>query len=124
MTQTTDPAPITDPEDLKIITLAASARARTGARAGACLRDGDGRTYAGCSVELEHLRLSAVQVVVAMAVASGAAGVEAVAVNGATSADVIITPDERWAIVELAGRPGAELFLITGRSTVIGRERL
>ena len=36
-----------DPEDRKIITLARSALARTGAGQGACVRDTDGRTYAG-----------------------------------------------------------------------------
>ena len=69
-----------DPEDRKIVTLARSTRARTGATQGACVRDTDGRTYAGASVDLPSLRLSAVQVAVAMAVSSGAAGLEAVAV--------------------------------------------
>ena len=40
----------TDPEDLKIITLARSARARTRPPQGACVRDTDGRTYAATSV--------------------------------------------------------------------------
>jgi hypothetical protein len=69
----------TDPEDVKIITLARSARARTGAAQGACVRDTDGRTYAGTSVRLPHLELSAIQVTVAMAVSSGAPGLEAAA---------------------------------------------
>ena len=73
---------VTDPEDRKIITLARSARARTGAAQGACVRDTDGRTYAGASVDLPHLRLSAVEVAVAMAVSSGALRLEAVAVVG------------------------------------------
>ena len=47
----------TDPEDVKILTLARAALARTGARQGACVRDTDGRTYAGTSVDLPHLRL-------------------------------------------------------------------
>jgi hypothetical protein len=68
-----------DPEDRKIITLARSARARTGAVQGACVRDTDGRTYAGTSVSLPHLELSAIQVAVAMAVSSGAPGLEAAA---------------------------------------------
>ena len=33
------------PEDAKLVTLARSARARTGAAQGAAVRDGDGRTY-------------------------------------------------------------------------------
>ncbi|SDT24386.1 cytidine deaminase [Microlunatus soli] len=76
-----------DPEDTKIITLARSALARTQASQGACLRDTDGRTYAGAAIDLDHLNLSAVEVVVAMAVSSGAAGVEAVAVSGARPSD-------------------------------------
>ena len=71
-----------DPEDAKIITLARSSRARTGAAAGACVRDTDGRTYAGTSVALPHLNLSALQVAVAMAVSSGAPGLEAAALVG------------------------------------------
>src|SRR4051794_41799777 len=67
----------TDPEDLKIITLARSALARTGAAEGACVRDTDGRTYAAASVQLPHLTLSAVAVAVAMAGSSGAEGLEA-----------------------------------------------
>ena len=69
-------------EDVKIINLARSALARTSARAGACVRDTDGRSYAGASVTMEHLKLSAIQVAVAMAVSSGAPGVEAVALAG------------------------------------------
>ena len=63
-----------NPEDVKIITLARAALARTGAGQGACVRDTDGRTYAATSVDLPHLQLSAVSVAVAMAVSSGAEG--------------------------------------------------
>jgi hypothetical protein len=74
---------ITDPEDVKIVTLARAALVRTAASQGACVRDLDGRTYAASAVSLPHLALSAVAVAVAMAVSSGAAGLEAVAVAGA-----------------------------------------
>jgi len=70
------------PEDAKLVTLARATRARTRAAEGACVRDLDGRTYAGASVDLPSLRLSAVEVAVAMAVASGSKGLEAVAVLG------------------------------------------
>jgi cytidine deaminase len=69
-----------DPEDAKIVTLARSARARTRAPEGAAVRDGDGRTYAGCTVALSALALTALQAVVAGAVASGATELEAAAV--------------------------------------------
>ncbi len=71
---------ITDPEDEKIVTLARLTRARTRAAQGASVRDTDGRTYAAASVDLPSLRLSAVQVAVAMAVSSGSKGLESVAV--------------------------------------------
>ncbi len=86
----------TDPEDVKIVTLARAALARTGARQGACVRDTDGRTYAGSAVELAHLRLSAVAVAVSMAVSSGAKGLEAVAVCSAdepTADDLAVAGD-------------------------------
>jgi hypothetical protein len=67
-------------EDNKLVVLAKAARARTGAAEGAALRDLDGRTYAGATVALPSLAVSAVGVVVAMAVASGARGAEAVVV--------------------------------------------
>ncbi|MQA11069.1 MAG: cytidine deaminase [Pseudonocardiaceae bacterium] len=69
-----------DPEDGKIVTLARSARARTGAAEGAAVRDTDGRTYAASTVALPSLRLTALQAAVAAAVASGADGLEAAAV--------------------------------------------
>ncbi len=73
---------LTDPEDVKIVTLARSARARTGAAEGACVRDTDGRTYAAAAVDLDSLKLSAMQVAVAMAASSGAPGLEAAVVLG------------------------------------------
>jgi hypothetical protein len=76
-----------DPEDQKLITLARSARARTGAPQGAAVRDGDGRTYVAVTVDLPSLRLSALQVAVAMAVSSGAPGLEAAAILGDDPAD-------------------------------------
>lgn len=69
-----------DPEDRKILTLARSARARNGAAEGAAVRDETGRTYVATTVALDSLRLSALRTAVAMAVASGAASLEAAAV--------------------------------------------
>jgi hypothetical protein len=67
-------------EDLKIISLARSARARVAAAEGAAVRDETGRTYAAAAVALPSLQLSALRLAVAMAVSSGAAGLEAAAV--------------------------------------------
>src|SRR5690348_10104067 len=68
------------PEDLKIITLARSARARVAAAEGAAVRDETGRTYAAATVALPSLQLSALRLAVAMAAASGAVSLEAAAV--------------------------------------------
>lgn len=67
------------PEDLKIITLARSARARVGSAEGAAVRDETGRTYAAAAVALPSLRVSALTLAVAMAVSSGATALEAAA---------------------------------------------
>ena len=67
------------PEDVKIITLARSARARVGSAEGAAVRDETGRTYAAAAVALPSLRLSALTLAVAMAVSSGAVALEAAA---------------------------------------------
>ncbi|MEH3033832.1 MAG: cytidine deaminase [Aeromicrobium erythreum] len=68
------------PEDAKIVTLARATRARTGAPAGAAVRDLDGRTYAAAEVSLPSLHVAALDLAVAMAVSSGAQGLEAAAV--------------------------------------------
>lgn len=69
--------PDLSPEDQKLVTLARATMARTGAPEGAAVRDLDGRTYAAAAVALEHLRLSALEVCVAMALSSGSRGLEA-----------------------------------------------
>ncbi|GAA2506429.1 cytidine deaminase [Streptomyces sp. NPDC059506] len=89
-----------DPEDLKIITLARSARARNGVPEGAAVRDETGRTYVAGTVDLPSLKLSALQTAVAMAVASGARGLEAAAVVGSAEA---VGEDDRAAVRDLAG---------------------
>jgi cytidine deaminase len=76
-----------DAEDQKLVTLARSARARTHGAQGAAVRDSDGRTYVATTVELPSLQLSALQVAVAMAVSSGALGIEAAVVLGDDPAD-------------------------------------
>ena len=94
------------PEDAKIVTLARSVRARTRAHEGACVRDLDGRTYAGATVELPSLRLSAVAVAVAMAASSAATGLEAVAVLG--DADSVSAED--LAVVRDFAGPGVPVL--------------
>ncbi|MGW6195237.1 cytidine deaminase [Kribbella sp. NPDC055110] len=78
-------------EDAKLVTLARAARARTRAAEGAAVRDSDGRTYAACTVALDTVELTALQLAVAMALASGVKGLEAAAVvTESESADVSV----------------------------------
>jgi hypothetical protein len=70
---------VPDAEDLKIISLARSTRARVAASEGAAVRDETGRTYTAAAVALPSLRLSALRLAVAMAVSSGAQKLEAAA---------------------------------------------
>lgn len=104
-------------EDKKLVTLARATRARTGAAQGAAVRDTDGRTYAAATVALPSLAVSAVGVCVAMAVASGSKGLEAVVVLGepaaAGEADLAVVRDFA----------GAGVPVLTGdaRGTVTGR---
>ncbi|MDZ5662423.1 cytidine deaminase [Nocardioides sp. zg-1308] len=67
-------------EDAKLVTLARATRARARAAEGAAVRDLDGRTYAAASVDLPHLRLTGLEVCVAMALSSGSTGLEAAVV--------------------------------------------
>ncbi|GAA1557473.1 cytidine deaminase [Streptomyces globosus] len=89
-----------NPEDSKIITLARSARARNEVPEGAAVRDETGRTYVAGTVELDSLRLSALQTAVAMAVASGARSLEAAAV---VSRAEEVAAAERGAVRDLGG---------------------
>ncbi|HEX4253899.1 MAG TPA: cytidine deaminase [Streptosporangiaceae bacterium] len=85
------------PEDLKIITLARSTRARVASAEGAAVRDETGRTYAAAAVALPSLQLSALRLAVAMAVSSGASALEAAAlvsdVNQPDSGDLAAVRD-------------------------------
>jgi hypothetical protein len=90
--------PDLDPEDAKLITLARSVRARTGAAEGAAVRDLDGRTYLAGTVALPSLSLTALQAAVVAAVSSGAAGLEAAVVVSESAA---VDPDSRAAVADL-----------------------
>ncbi|MGH3568725.1 MAG: cytidine deaminase [Pseudonocardia sp.] len=101
-------------EDGKIVTLARSARVRTGAAEGAAVRDTDGRTYAATTVALPSLGLTALQAAVTAAVSSGAQGLEAAAVvttAGAVDAGSVA------AVRDLT--PGAVILLVDASGTVL-----
>lgn len=102
------------PEDAKLVTLARATRARTGAAEGAAVRDLDGRTYAAATVDLPSLHVSAIGVCVAMAVASGAQGLEAVVVltdsNHVADTDLAAVRDLAGAgVVVHRGEPGGTI---------------
>lgn len=95
-----DQAPQLPPEDATLLTLARSARARTGATEGAALRDSLGRTYSAATVVLPSLRLSALQAAVAAAVSSGTDRVEAVCVLGESAG---LAAGDRALVADLGG---------------------
>jgi len=90
-------------EDKKLVTLARATRARIGAAEGAAARDTDGRTYAAATVDLPSLQISAVQACIAMAVAAGAAGIDAIVVLGEASE---LTTLDRAPLSDFAGADG------------------
>ena len=104
-----------DPEDAKIVTLARSTRARNRAAEGAAVRDVTGRTYAAATVTLPSLKLSALEVAVAMAVSSGADRLEAAAVVSEVTelTDAAVAP-------ALDLKAGA-VFLVAPDGTVVGQ---
>lgn len=63
-------------EDQKLLILAKATRGRVGVPTAAAIRDLDGRTYAAAPVDLPALQLSALGGAIAMAVSSGAKGLE------------------------------------------------
>lgn len=82
------------PEDDKLATLAKGARSRVQAASGAALRDETGRTYASAQISVGHLELSAVEVVIAQAAASGSTGIESVVVCAAANSGLNSTDIE------------------------------
>lgn len=103
-----------DPEDAKLVTLARSSRARTGAPEGAAVRDTDGRTYVAATVSLPSLRLTALQAAVAAAVSSGVTGLEAAAVvTEAASVD----EDSRAAVADLSPAAPVHHVLVESQTT-------
>jgi hypothetical protein len=106
-----------DAEDAKLVTLARSARARTGARTGAAVRDGTGRTYVATAVTLPTLSLTALQVAVAMAVSSGATDLEAAVVLGDDTSD----PDGEAAVRDVATTAAVHYAAPDGTLRPVGR---
>ncbi|GAA4801929.1 cytidine deaminase [Nocardioides caeni] len=102
-------------EDKKLVTLARATRARIQAAEGAAVRDTDGRTYAAATVDLPSLQLTAVQAVVAMALASGSSGVDACVVLGDGSE--LAAPDGA-VLTDFRGADGVTVHLGDARGTI------
>lgn len=98
-------------EDEKLLALARAARARIQATEGAAVRDETGRSYAGATVVLDSLRLSALQLAVAEAFAAGARGLEGAVVVGSKTPEIDCVRD-------LAG-PGVPVWHCDARGTVV-----
>lgn len=105
-------------EDAKLVTLARATRARVGAAEGAAVRDADGRTYAAATVDLPSLKLSALQVCVAMAVASGSTGLGAAVVLGQSGA---VHDADRAALADFGGS-GVPVHIGDARGTISATE--
>jgi hypothetical protein len=99
------------PEDEKLVALARAARARIQAAQGAAVRDETGRNYAGATGSLPSLSLSALELAVAQAVASGARGLEGAVVVGAAAPDLA-------AVRDLAG-PGVPVYHCDARGQLL-----
>ena len=103
-------------EDKKLVTLARATRARIGAAEGAAARDTDGRTYAAATVDLPSLRLSAVEACVAMAVASGSVGIDAMVVLGEAAA---LAEGDGAVLGDFAGADGVVVHVGDPRGTIV-----
>lgn len=102
-------------EDAKLITLARAARKRNAVLHGAAVRDLDGRSYVAATVDLETLRVEALPLAVAMAVSSGATGLEAGVIVTKSPEEAIV--DQR-AFREVAGQ-SATLHIADADSDVV-----
>jgi len=104
----TDPTTDLDPEDAKLLTLARATARRLGTGSAAAVRDDTGRTYVAGAVALRSLQLSALQAVVAVALGSGAQGLEAAVLVTSTGDEV----DDRGVLaVRDLGGPATPVFL-------------
>ena len=112
---TDDAAPVLDPEDAKLVTLARSARVRAVigdglAAEGAAVRDQTGRTYAAATVVKGPLRLPALHLAVASALVSGARSFEAA---------VVVTDEAQPAGVDVLAAVGDPKLVVVGGGGVV-----
>ena len=103
---------MSNPEDVKLVTLATNTLARSGATQAAALRDTTGRTYVAINVASPSLNLDAFEAVLTVALASGITGIESVVATG-------VQPSNIKAIKDFA--PTATVFYIAagGQATTL-----
>ena len=99
-----------NPEDIKLVTLATSTLARSGAAQAAALRDTTGRTYVAINVTSPSLNLDAFEAVLTVALASGISGIESVVACGTQ-------PANTKAIKDFA--PAATIFYISASGDTV-----
>ena len=101
-------------EDDKLVTLARSARGRINASSGAALRDTTGRTYASADVASGSLVLTAIQLIVGQAIASGSTGIEAIVV---VADDVLVTAADD--VVATFGGANVPIHVVDNTGTLL-----
>jgi hypothetical protein len=99
----------TNPEDNKLVTLANSTLARTGAKQAAALRDTTGRTYVAINISTASLELDAVQAVFTVAAASQISGIESVVIVGESTAKTAVISENS---------PQATIFFIDANGSL------
>ena len=100
---------VLETEDAKLVTLARATRVRAGAEEGAAVRDETGRTYTAATVDLPTLKVTALNLAIAMAASSGARKLEAAVV---VTEQPVPLPDEIAAVRELGD--GTALIQVVG----------
>lgn len=104
-------------EDAKLLALAKQARGRIQADQGAAVRDETGRSYSGASVDLPSMRLTALQLAVAQAVAAGARDLESALIVGK---DLQVEVNVDLAPLADATSSPTPVFLCSVRGEVVG----
>lgn len=103
-----------DPEDAKLVTLARGARERVSAASGAAVRDDTGRTYAAADALMPSFPITAVQLAVAQAWASGARRLEAVVIVAVVPETLI----DVGVVLDLGGQ-GVPVFVCAADGSVV-----
>ena len=75
-----------NPEDLKLLTLAKATMARSNSKSAAALRDNTGRTYVAIPVKSGDFEIDSLLAVLVVAKASGIIGIEAIVIAGEAAA--------------------------------------